>query len=334
MKQYLLKAAGAGMLVMLAFNGALAQDKNPDKNKLKEEDLLVIKPGSGKDTKLTIEIKDGNVKVNGKALSEFKDDNVTITRRKDMGDRNLAETYRLYAPQSRFRGGAWNFSNDDLSKLKAPGASRAFLGVSTEKADEAGAQIKEVTEESAADKAGLKEGDIITGVNDAKIKNPEDLVNAIGKMKPDDKVKISFLRDKKEQQVTATLGKRKGAMALVPGEGLPFRDFNFIEPPLNGTYNFSWNSRGRLGIKAQETEDGKGVKVLDVDDDSPADKAGLKEGDIITELDGKKVDNVDVLRDAAQKAMEKKSFKISYIRDGRQQEAEIKLPKNLKTANL
>ena len=92
--------------------------------------------------------------------------------------------------------------------------------------------------------------------------------------------------------------------------------------------------RPRLGIKAQDTEDGKGVKVIDVANESLADKAGIKEGDIITEFDGKAINSADELVEVAQESREKSSVKLQIVRDGKSQSVEIKTPKKLKTANL
>ena len=58
--------------------------------------------------------------------------------------------------------------------------------------------------------------------------------------------------------------------------------------------NWSWSGGGpKLGLSVQDTEDGKGVKVIDVDDEGNAEKAGIKEEDVITEIDGKAVNNTD-----------------------------------------
>jgi serine protease Do len=102
----------------------------------------------------------------------------------------------------------------------------------------------------------------------------------------------------------------------------------------NRSYSYSYNGRPRLGIKAQDTEDGKGVKVLDVDGESAAEKAGIKKDDLITEFDGKKVTNTDELASAARESKEKPAIKITFNRDGKSQTVEIKTPKKLKTANL
>lgn len=87
-------------------------------------------------------------------------------------------------------------------------------------------------------------------------------------------------------------------------------------------------------MKIQDTEDGKGVKVLDVDKDSPADKAGLKKEDILTEIGGEKVSNTDEARDQLQENADKASYNIKATRNGNAMSFDIKIPKKLKTANL
>jgi len=218
-------------------------------------------------------------------------------------------------------------------------SSRTFLGVTTDE-DDKGARITDVTENSAAAKAGLKEGDIITRLDDTKIENQSQLSKAVTSHKPEDKVTVVFLRDGKEQKVVATLGKTSSnevysysTPRIAPMPDMHFdhdMNFNFDNDAM--VYGFS--GRGRIGIKAQDTEDGKGVKVIDVNDESLADKAGLKEGDVITEFDGKAVNSADELAQAARDAREKNSITIKYNRDGKPQTAEIKVPKKLKTTNL
>jgi serine protease Do len=76
------------------------------------------------------------------------------------------------------------------------------------------------------------------------------------------------------------------------------------------------------------------VKVLDVDNESAAEKAGLKKDDIITEFDGKKVSTTEDLIMASRDSREKPAVKVTFNRNGKSQSVEIKTPKKLKTANL
>lgn len=338
MKQYILK--GAGILSLLAITaGSFAQDDAKEPTIRKSDDVIIIKPKVNADTKLSIEIKGDAVTINGKPLAEYKSDDVTVSRRKQLiiGNKGLAEMDAM-APPTRFRKGGvtvYGYGNgdDNLATTHSFNSNKAFLGVGSEKVAE-GARITSVSDESAAEKAGLKEDDIITKINDTKITGPEDLTKTIGKFNPDEKISITYKRDKKEQKTTATLSKRKltGAMSFAAPEAFDgFRKFN-LDNNLN--YNFAYPGKPRLGIKAQETEEGRGLKVLEVDDESTADKAGIKEGDIITSFDGKEVNDIEGLRDLSAPAIQKGSFKVQVTRDGKQQEIEVKIPKKLKTTSL
>jgi serine protease Do len=71
-----------------------------------------------------------------------------------------------------------------------------------------------------------------------------------------------------------------------------------------------------------------------VDDESTAEKAGIKEGDIITSFDGTDVNTVEKLGELAKTAIDKGNFKVKITRDGKSQDIDVKIPKKLKTTNL
>lgn len=89
-----------------------------------------------------------------------------------------------------------------------------------------------------------------------------------------------------------------------------------------------------MGIEIQDTEDSKGVKVIEVEDETPAQKAGIQENDIITNINGKPVNSVDEIKAALKELKEGDLIKASIIRSGKTQTLEIKIPKKLKTADL
>ena len=66
----------------------------------------------------------------------------------------------------------------------------------------------------------------------------------------------------------------------------------------------------KIGITAQDPEDGKGVRVLEVEDSSAAFKAGLKKGDIILQFDGNEVNSANELVDQLQGARQKGTVKV------------------------
>ncbi len=203
-----------------------------------------------------------------------------------------------------------------------------MLGVTTEKVDK-GVEMQDITKESAAEKAGLKEDDIITKIDDQKVEDPDDLSKVIGKHKPGDKVKVTFLRDKKEQTVTAELTKWKGIEAYGLGNGfnynfkMPNMNYNEVMPRIQGVPRApegNWNQlfvtegRPRLGLSVQDTDDGKGVKVIDVDDEGNANKAGIKEDDLITEVDGKAVNSADEVAKIVRESKDKNSLMFKLHR--------------------
>jgi len=249
----------------------------------------------------------------------------------------------------------------DEAELIAPdeviqnGGTKAFLGVSTESSPESGAKVVSVSENSAAQKAGLQNGDVIVAVDDQPISSPADLAEVIGKYKPATEVSIKILRDDKKQTLKATLGEARNTTIIrrnfrsLPGngremlrdqdferiieEGLDssFRNFKF---PEGNTFNFDFSPKPKLGLKVQDLEEGRGAKILEITKDSPAEKAGLKIGDIITEFDGKKIEEADDMVASVKSASDKSSMNISIKRDGKSQSLTIKIPKKLKTANL
>ncbi|GGB08100.1 PDZ domain-containing protein [Puia dinghuensis] len=354
MNKQLLKITGLAALALLLHTSGFAQDNlsteredndtTPGRSHTLEE--ITIRHKGDKDSKVTIEIKNGEVFINGKPSSEYKDDNLTITKRKfkTMGDGDMllyGDDGAIAMNPFRNRSGAWSY-NGKTKTLP----NHAFLGVTTQKPENgpAGAKVGEVSEGSAADKAGLKEGDLITKVDAKTIDGPSALSETIHTYKPGDKVAITFQRDGKEQKVTAELGKSNAdAFKLY---GMDGRNFDFGNNPdfrqfykvMPRGYNFNFSDNQlRLGIHAQDTEDGKGVKVLDVDDESAAAKAGIKEGDIITRFDGKEVNSATTLAEMARASKEdktKSTVKVNLLRDGKPMEVEVKTPRKLRTADL
>ncbi|HEU0065418.1 MAG TPA: PDZ domain-containing protein, partial [Flavisolibacter sp.] len=217
--------------------------------------------------------------------------------------------------------------------------NRAMLGVVTEENDK-GAEIQSVNKESAAEKAGLKEGDVIVRIGDKKIEGTEDVTNAIHERKPGDKVNITYLRGDKEEHATAELGKWKGikmnamSMPRIQGMGRNWTEDESPMPTMTFRDNNFFDNRPKLGLSIQDTDDGNGVKVLDVDDESAADKAGIKEDDVITSVDDTPIKGTEDVTRIIRENKEKKSFNFKIVRDGKTQTVEVKIPRKLKTTDL
>lgn len=315
-----------------------------DNNENGDQTEIVIRQKGDKDTKLTLEIKNGDFFINGKPLDKFDDQNITIEKRKFDENSDLANLAYSRSPFREPRiinDGMMERNLENMERQKSLQKSilirmnSAFLGVSSRKAEKGGATVLEVTKGSPAEKAGIKKGDIITKLNETKIESPESLYETVHNLKPGDKVTILLTRDGKAQSVVATLDKSE----QMPKEFNYNYNYKFKMPPMPdmGDIQFdgNWGLRQpKLGIKAQDAEDGKGVNVLEVEDSSAAWKAGLKRGDIILQFDGSEVNSTNELVDQFQEARRKSSIKVRIQRAGAPQEIEIKIPRKLKTAEL
>jgi serine protease Do len=328
-------------LVALLPATLMAQKEEKDRSEKKFEDQIIITRKNDKTEKVVIEINGDKVTINGKPLDEYNEmnDDLTVRLRKN---RELDVFSRI--PGSGFN---WNFDeNENNLRYYNSAANHAMLGVNTEKTDQ-GVKVQSVTKESAAEKAGLKEGDIITKIDDTKIQDPDDLSAAIKKHKPGEKVTVSYMRDKKEVKVTAELTKWKGMnmRTTTPGFKMNMEEFNLDEimpkiqslPRSTAPFGQNWSWSGgspKLGLSVQDTEDGKGVKVIEVDEESNAAKAGIKEEDVVTEVDGKNINTTDEMVKVIKESKDKTSVMIKLQRGGKTQNIEVKMPKKIKTADL
>ena len=227
-----------------------------------------------------------------------------------------------------------------------PMPNKAFLGVITAEND-LGAMVNEVSEGSPAENAGLKKNDIITKLNETNIKNPKDLYEAVGKLNPEDKVTIKYLREGKESKLTIQLAKNKNTPKAryfnfnIPGDidspnfrnKLGDKNFNFRMPNMPDMEGMIGDmKKPKLGISIEDLESNEGVKVKSVIPGSPAEKAGFKVNDIIISLDKTEVKEVTDLKWEYFEAGQVLKFGIK--RDGVTKTIEVKLPKKLKTADL
>ena len=358
----------AAFLCFTAFaTTATAQDEKPElkekkekaemkeKAERKESQEIIIRKKGQKNAKISVEINGDKITINGKPLSEFKDDEITINKRNIIIRDGKGGTRFQMNPED-FQG--FSFNSDDN------GEPHAFLGVTTNsyssKEDkdgiEKGAEVTNVNKGSAAEKAGLKSGDVITKINAKKVDDPNSLSDVVTSFKPKEEVTIYFKRGGKESSAKAVLGDRRQfevAYTIMKPDGTPNSftmpnsqpfprvDLGDMSPriwsPGSNSFDFNFDTYPRqqkLGVKIQDTEEGNGVKVLDVDKDSPAEKAGLKKDDVVTEIAGKKITNTDEMREQLMENIEKSTYNIKALRNGNTVSFDIKIAKKLKTANL
>jgi len=348
MKRLAVNLAMVALLATLTIP-SFAQDEK-EKEKVKEEKVketkknveqIVITRNSDTKEKTVIEINGDKITVNGKPIEDLKDGDIQVHRNKYKTMSGL----NAYALPRTSVGQNFSWDSDHNNAFKFFGdadENRAMLGVVTEEA-EGGVKVTEITDESAAKKAGIKEGDIITKIDDTKIDDPDKLTEAVRKHKPGEKVSVTLLRDKKEQKVTAELGKWKGVATYGFGPGQNFKmdmpDYKdmLVTPKVQGTpyLSRSWNGgQPRLGLSVQDTDDGKGVKVIEVDEESNAAKAGLKENDIVTHFNDKEVNSADEVAKLVKENKDKPTINLKIKRDGKTQSIEVKMPRKLKTTDI
>lgn len=193
--------------------------------------------------------------------------------------------------------------------LQAQAASGGYLGVRV--TDQNGqALVQGVIPGSPADKAGVKQGDVITAVDSTQVHSSADLRNALSSKKSGDTVSLTVNRNGASQQLSVTLG----------------------ELPARGGQSAN---RGFLGVTVQNATDADkqqynlsstdGALVSSVQSGGAAGTAGIKQGDLITAVNGAAVHNVTDLTNALKNSKPGDSVTIQYQRAGAQQSASVKL---------
>jgi len=179
--------------------------------------------------------------------------------------------------------------------------------------DVRGVGVTEVVKDSPAEKAGLKKDDVIVRFDGESVSSARKLTRLVSESAPDHTVRLSFVRSGVEQEVSVTLAKHNEGLNVFGGTMPPeiFRDFPNgglkinpgpmeINPGQDGPFVFSFGGGRRIGISTQsltkQLADYFGVKeggllITSVNENSPAAKAGLKAGDVITAIDGEKVES-------------------------------------------
>ncbi len=292
-----------------------------------KKEITIEKKEDGKKETMVIKIDGNNITINGKPAEDYKGKERII-----IDDDIIINGNNVVIPGK----GSVTIRGNNME-------NRALLGVTSEKMDK-GAQIESVSDGSGAEKAGLKVGDIITGVNKSPITSPDDLVAAITKQKPGDIIDVDYIRDGKKLKSKATLGKSNDSFSWnTSPEAFSYRFEmpripSLPETPMWNGKEFRnlmiYNDRPKYGMSIQDDEDSRGVKVTDVDDEGNAAKGGLKEDDIITEIDAEKVTGVDALRELLDTKKDKPSISLKVLRNGQTQNLTIKVPRKLKSADL
>jgi serine protease Do len=204
-----------------------------------------------------------------------------------------------------------------------------------------GALVERVDSGSPAEKAGVAKGDVIVGFDGEKVRSAAQLSRLVRETPPGREVPIEVSRQGSSKQLTATLVERQGGPLARRFHMVPDLQVGEEEPLLPGTSAEHWGGfpgsmhdfvyrfgRGpaKLGITYQELTDqladyfqvkqGGGVLVTEVKEDGPASQAGMKAGDVILELAGKRIESSRDLRRGVDAAEPGSTVEIKVLRDG------------------
>jgi C-terminal processing protease CtpA/Prc len=210
---------------------------------------------------------------------------------------------------------------------------------------ERGAVVGKVLTDSPAAKAGLQQNDVITEINGQRVEGTAQFRRMIHEIPAGRSVQLTVWRDGRSQTVTATVGKSEGrrGSGMMNGPGtFSFRMPNIPEMPeiagLGDLNNLVVMAPGqtRLGINAEDLQgdfgnyfgapDGEGVLVREVFPDSPAAKAGLKAGDVITSVGGDRIRTASELREKLRSGKDAKSLSLGVLRNKSSLTLSVELP--------
>lgn len=159
-----------------------------------------------------------------------------------------------------------------------------------------GIYVAKITEESAAEEAGLKEGDVITAIDGKEVNKMAELQEILAKKRPGDKVSVTYLRDKKKATKTVTLKNEKGNTQVVKKADLDVLGGNF---------------RAITDNQKQQYNIGYGLEVLKVNA-GRLKNAGITKGFIIQRVNDNAIKSIDDLQEAVKDASTSKD-PVLYI---------------------
>ncbi len=161
-----------------------------------------------------------------------------------------------------------------------------------------GIYVSKVNDRSSAKEAGIKEGDVIVGINGVNIKNGAQMLEEMSKLRPGDKATIKYFRDNKAKTTTVTFKNDQGTTNITKSSDFTSLGCAFI--------TLSADEKDELGIS-------NGVKVSGLKD-GKFKAAGITNGFVITDINNMRVNNQDEVEDIFNAIMrDKESDKVMFI---------------------
>lgn len=206
-----------------------------------------------------------------------------------------------------------------VAQLKDRGeVTRGWLGVTIQNVDRnlaesfgldrpRGALVSQLAPNSPAEEAGLEPGDVIIAFDGQPIDSSADLPHVVGLITPGSRVEAQVVREGRERTLSVTIG-----------------SLDADDSPAGGRRGAPDERSGRIGVTVEEAPDemlsrfdlSGGVLVRSVRRDSPAERAGLMPGDLITMVGASPVRNLDAFEDAIAGLEPGDSVPLRLIRRG------------------
>jgi len=319
MKKYIVPLIALSVCCGTAEAQSKQKAKPAVKHIVKKEETVIIK-NDDNSPQTVIEIKNGNVYVNGENVADINSTRSGNFSKKIIIDRNENMQDGTDRPQMQEK-----FFRDESS----PG--KAMLGVYTARDghDSRGAEIERVMPNSGADRAGLKQGDVIMQVNGREVTDGKELTDIISNHDAGDRVTIVYDRDGKRRETEATLSESMpNGVAHNYRFSHPFMNPNDVPNPMRPFWmdmNDESSPTPKLGVVAEETADGEGVRIAEVTRGSAAEKAGLQEDDIVTKLDNERISSVGDIREVLRNSRDTEHT-LQYMRDGKTYTVDVDIP--------
>jgi serine protease Do len=229
----------------------------------------------------------------------------------------------------------------------------SFLGIYTEEitrenmgrfslSEPRGVAVSKVVEGSPAEKAGLKKGDVIIRFNGEEVTSTRKLQRQINEVAPEHTARMTISRGGAEQELAVTVSKGKGFYGMFDWKQDPDALKRLGE--LYGKQGFTsvLGARRRIGVSTSSLSKqladffgvagGEGVLLTNITENSPAAKAGLKAGDVITEVDGEHVEHPADLSRAINRKTEGE-ITLTIVRDKSQRTIKV-IPEKSDTMQL
>jgi serine protease Do len=204
--------------------------------------------------------------------------------------------------------------------------------------EERGVEVARVEDDSPAAKAGVKEGDVVLEYNGEKVEGVDQFIRVVRETPPGRQVKMAVWRNGGTENLTVTVGARRNMVVETPGGAVevpPIPPIPPIPPVEIPRFELSWQSP-IIGIEGESlAPQGQlagffgvqdGVLVKSVIRDSPAEKAGLKAGDVITKVDNSKVTSPREITSVLRSNRSNTNFTLTVVRNKKEMPVSITLP--------